>query len=129
MAFDYEQARADAKEIIEEFGLAGTFTKDGAGSGGYDDFGNPIPAEPDIVINGIVTPLLPFGLQTLSSLTEEEKSTIKKSDGYVFFHSEDAAPIGATITMNGNVYRIKSELKSLTSVDGTNVFRSYHLTR
>lgn len=122
MAFDYTQARVDAKEIISEFGLAGTFIKEGSGSGGYDDFGNPIPAEPDTIINGIVTPPLRF------NQNEIDGEQILSSDSYVFFHSDQEPEIDSKITINGETYRNKKIWK-LDSVGGVNVYRKIQLRK
>ena len=122
MSFDYDNARAVAESLITKFGQPASFIKEGAGGGGYDDFGNPIPAEPDIVIDGIIAPLLQF------KKMEIDGEQIKSSDSYVFFHSDDEPPIGSKVTVNGSEYRALYIWK-LTSVGGTNDYRKIQLRR
>lgn len=121
-AFDYVKARSVAKGLIEKFGQAGAFTKEGGGAGGYDDFGNVIPPEPDTVISGAVTPLLSYKQQ------EIDGEQIKSTDSYVFFHSEAEPPIGAKTVLNGDEYRVV-DIKKLDSVDSVNVYRKLQLRR
>lgn len=120
--FDYVKARQVAKGLIDKFGQAGNFTKEGGGAGGYDRSGNPIPPEPDTVVSGIVTPLLSYKQQ------EIDGEQIKSTDNYVFFHSEVEPPIGAKSTVNGNEYRVVN-VKKLDSVDGVNVYCKLQLRR
>lgn len=120
--FDYGKARRVAKGLIDKFGQAGSFTKEGGGAGGYDDFGNVILPEPDTVISGIVTPLLSYKQQ------EIDGEQIKSTDSYVFFHSEAEPPIGAKAVMNGSEYRVVN-VKKLDSVDDVNVYRKLQLRR
>jgi len=116
MAFDYSAARETAKKLIENFGGAGSFVKSG-NNGGYDDYGNPTPPEPDTTINGLVSPILSF------KRMEIDGESILATDGYVFFHSEQAPEIGFTHTQNGKTYRFVSMLMEINSIDGINVFR------
>lgn len=120
--FNYNKARQTAKGLIDKFGQTGSFIKEGSGTGGYDDFGNPLPAEPDIVINGIVTPLLSYKQQ------EVDGEQIKSTDSYVFFHSEAEPPIGAKTVLNSDEYRVV-DIKKLDSVDDINVYRKLQLRR
>lgn len=120
--FDYDKARQVAKGLIDKFGQPGSFTKEGGGAGGYDDFGNVIPSEPDTVISGIVTPLLSYKQQ------EVDGEQIKSTDSYVFFHSEVEPPIGVKSTLNGNEYRVVN-VKKLDSVDDVSVYRKLQLRR
>lgn len=126
MAFDYAKSRNTAQRLIAKFGQTVTFTKT-SGGGGTDQFGNPI-SETSETFTGDCTPVLPMG-GVIKSLTVEEQSQIANGDGYVFFHSDSQLPIGATATVGGKDWKVKEVIKSLTSVDGTNVFRSYHLTK
>lgn len=122
MAFDYNKARDTAQRLIDKFGAAGSFVKGGS-NGGYDDYGRPIPPEPDITINGLVTPILSF------KSSEIDGDSILSTDGYVFFHSETAPGIGYFQTQNGVKYRFISMLSEITSVDGVNVFRKIQVRK
>lgn len=119
---DYNKARQVVKVLVDKSGQAGSFIKKGNGAGGYDDFGNPLPAEPDMVINGIVTPLFNYKQQ------EIDGEQIKSTDSYVFFHSEAEPLIGAKTVLNGDEYRVV-DIKKLDSVDGINVYRKLQLRR
>jgi hypothetical protein len=122
VAFDYASARNDALEIINEFGASSSFVIAGTGSGGYDDLANVIPAQPDTIISGTITPLLSY------KASEIDGETILQGDGYVFFHSDTAPPIDSKTTVNGLVYRAV-RVESLDSIAGVNVFRKVQLRR
>ena len=122
MAFDYSNARATAEKLISIYGAAGQFIKTGS-TGGFDDYGNVIADEPDITIDGIVTPLLSF------KTNEVDGQNILASDSYCFFHSDTAPEVGYQHTQNGVVYRVVSIMKEITSVGGVNVFRKLQLRR
>ena len=124
MSFDYNEARATALELITEFGGTGEFIKTGD-TGGYDEYGDPIAATPDIVISDTVTPLLPFKIGDIAG----SNGTIVQADKYCFFHSDTAPGIGYTHTQNGVEWRVVSILSEITSVDGVNVFRRLQLRR
>ena len=120
--FDYDKARQVAKGLIDKFGQANSFTKEGGGAGGFDRSGNPIPPEPDTIVSGTVTPLLSYKQQ------EIDGEQIKSTDSYVFFHSDVEPPIGSKSTVNGNEYRVVN-VKKLDSVDDINVYRKLQLRR
>ena len=122
MSFDYAKARLVAKSLIEKFGQAGTFTVKGSGGGGYDENGNPVAPQPDVVINGTVTPLLSYKQQ------EIDGERILSTDSYVFAHSDIEPPIDSVITINGSKYIVKNIMK-LDSVDNINVYRKIQLRR
>lgn len=122
--FDYTKARETAERLIDKFGQAGQFVKSGE-KGGYDSLGNPIADEPDIVISGIVTPLLPISKDEM----ERDGANIIDGDKMCFFHSEQAPDVGYFHTQNGVKWRVIAMLKEITSVDGINVFRKFQLRR
>ena len=121
MAFDYNDARETALEIISEFGKAGVVTKKGT-TGGTDAFGNVTPDVPDINISGIITPLLQY------KSAEIDGESIKRGDSYVLFHSDVAPEIGYQTNVNGVVMRVV-DTYTLDSVDDINVFRKLQLRR
>ena len=131
MAFDYIDARNTAAELINEFGADGSFTISDGSAGGYDNLGNVIPVQSPEVVNGIITPLLPFSSMTLASKQEDDGTQILKSDRFCFFYSEpdQAIPIGAYTTVSGETWRVISITKTIDQVDGINVFRIYHLRK
>lgn len=121
-AFDYVKARSVAKGLIEKFGQAGQFIAAGSGGGGYDSSGNVIPTEPDVAIDGIVTPLLSY------KQMEVDGAQVLATDSYVFFHSEEEPPIDSKITINGGKYRAIN-ISKLDSVDGIRVYTKIQLRR
>lgn len=123
-SFNYEEARTDAEEIINDYGQAGQFIKKGT-TGGYDERMNPLPDQPDIVINGIVTPLLPLSKDE----AERSGSSIVDGDKMCFFHSDNAPEIGYQNTQNGVTWRMVSVLKEIASIDGVNVFRKFQMRK
>ena len=117
-AFDYAAARVTAANIIAKFGTSGTFTLPGA-SGGYDDYGNAIPDEPDTVLTGTVTPLLQYKAGDIDG------DNILAGDCFVFFHSDAAPDVG----MYHKGLRVVS-VYALDSADGSvNVFRKVQLRK
>ena len=119
--FDYAQARVDAEEIITEFGGAGVFTREG-NDGGYDQYGDPLPASPDVTINGIITPLLQY------KTSEIDGDAIQKADNFVYFHSDTAPEIAMTTIVNGVKFSAMN-LTTLDSVGDINIFRKIQLRR
>lgn len=131
MAFDYNKARATAEKIIDKFGADGSFTISDGSAGGYDNLGNVIPVQPPVVVSGVITPLLPFSAMSMASQQETDGEQILKSDRFCFFYSDpdQVIPIGAYTTIDDDVWRVVSLMKSISQVDGVNVFRSYHLRK
>lgn len=125
--FDYDKARLTAEKLIDKFGAGGSFIKHN-NDGGYDGDGNAIPAEPDITVNGTVTPLLEYDTQTMKGASEAQGTTIQSGDKYCFFHSDTAPEIGSVITINGETWRLVS-IVDLTSVGGVNLYRKMQLRR
>tara|TARA_R110002096_G_scaffold167979_3_gene338396 strand:+ start:110 stop:478 length:369 start_codon:yes stop_codon:yes gene_type:complete len=120
-AFDYVNANAVAVKLITKFGQAGQVIKEGNASG-WDSSGNVIPTQPDITIDGIVTPLLQYKKH------EIDGEHILATDSYVFFSSNVAPEIDMMITINSQKFRIQN-LVILTSVDDINVYRRLQLRR
>ena len=121
MAFDYAEARETAESIIREFGQAGQCIKKGT-TGGVDFDGNVTPDTPDIIIDGIASPILPLQVSF-----ETVGSNIQAGDAFFFFHSDTAPEIGFQHTQNGRTLRIVSLLSEITSNDGINTYRKFQL--
>ena len=119
MAFDYSGARDEALALISECGAPGQAIKKGT-TGGYNSEGDLAPDTPDVVIDGIVTPLLQYKTR------EIDGSSIQAGDSFVFFHSETEPEINMQITINGKTLRIIDVYK-LSSVDDINIFRKIQL--
>ena len=119
--FDYEEAHADALELITIFGGDGQVIKEGNDSG-WDDSQNPIPIQSDTIINGTVSPKVDC------KTAEIDGKNVLRGDAYVFFDSATSPEIGMMITLNNDKYRIVN-LKVLDSLDGINVFRRLQLRR
>ena len=119
--FDYVNAHAVAVKLITKFGQPADIIKKGNDSF-LDISGNAIPAQPDIIINGIVTPLLQY------KRFEIDGENVKATDSYVFFSSSTSPEIGMMITINSQQFRVQ-DLKTLDSVDGINVYRRMQLRK
>lgn len=117
--FDYAKARAVAKNLIEKFGGVGSFTLSGA-SAGTDRYGEPLPAQPNVIINGTVTPLLSYKQH------EIDNDRILATDSYVFFYSDEIPAVDSITTINGKDFIVKDIVK-LSSVDGVNVYTKLQL--
>ena len=122
MSFDYNQAAEDAKEIIAEFGAAGSFVLKGSAGSGVDEFGDPLPTVDDVTYSGTVTPLLQY------KADEIDGESVKQGDAYVFFDSATPPAIGSIATLNGNTWRVVA-IESLSSVGGVRVFTKLQLRR
>jgi len=118
--FDYAQARLTAAKIISKFGAPGEFYLDG--DGGYDDFGDPLPSQPNTEYTGTVSPLLGYKAH------EIDGEQIQSTDSFVFFRSDTVPEIGSTSMLNGEVYRVVN-VKRLDSVGGINVYAKLQLRR
>lgn len=122
MTFNYAEKRATAEKLITKFGGSGSFVVPG-NDGGFDpNTGDNIPAQPDVSIDGIITPALQFKQQ------EVDGETVQWGDAYVFFHSDNEPPIGALTTINGVTWRCVRVME-LTSVDGVNVYRKVQIRK
>lgn len=121
MAFDYIQARQDAKEIIEEFGADGSFVQPG-NNGGLDSSGDPVAAQLDITISGIITPLLQYKTKDI------DDTQVLMGDSYVFFHSADPVEVGMITTVNNKTFSVK-HVTTLDSVGDINVYRKLQLRK
>jgi len=119
MAFDYAQARLDAQEIIEEFGQPSNFIIKGS-AGGKDNRGNVIPATPDVLIAGTITPKLSF------KSMEIDETKILSGDCYVYFHSDTKIETGMLTTLNGVTYRAVDTFP-FDSVDNINIYQKIQL--
>ena len=120
-AFDYANARSVAVKLITKFGQAGQVIKEGNESG-WDSSGNVIAAQPDVTIDGIVTPLLQY------KQFEIDGEHVLATDSYVFFDSSTAPEIGMMITINAQQFRVVN-VTIMTSVDGINVYRKLQLRK
>jgi len=118
-AFDYVKAHDVAVKLITKFGQPADVVKAG-NTGGYDDSGNVIPAQPDVVISGLVSPLLQY------NQSEIDGESVQMGDSYVFFDSTDKPEIDMVITLNSKQFRVV-DLIVLNSVDDINVYRKLQL--
>lgn len=120
-SFDYANAAATAKALIEKFGAAGQFIILGQ-KGGYDDFGNETPDTPDTPIDGTVTPLLQYKTREIDGIN------ILAGDSFVFFDSATDVEIGNQITINGDLLRAVNVYR-LSSADSIRVFQKIQLRK
>ena len=117
--FNYSNSRNTAEKLIAKFGEESVVTIKG-NTGGYDGFGNPLPPEPDINIEGLITPILSY------TNGEIDNETIKMGDGYCFFHSTEEPVINCVTTINGKVWKVV-DIDELTSIGGVNVYRKLQM--
>jgi len=120
VATDYARARASAKRMISNYGQPSQVIKKGIAAGEPDAWGDISPAEPDTVIDGIITPWLD------AKTGEIDGENILRGDGFVYFHSDTAPEINMQTTINGKTFRIVNT-KVLDSVDDINVYRRLQL--
>ena len=117
--FDYNQAAADAKELIEEFGGPGSFVR--VTGGGIDPATGDSSASTTETITGTVTPILNYRADEVNG------ESVKRGDGYVYFDGASVS-INDTTTMNGEVWRAVDVI-TLKSVDGVLVYQRVQLRR
>jgi len=120
-AFDYANAHAVAVKLITKFGQPADIIKKG-NAGGYDTSGNVIAAQPDVIISGIITPLLQY------KQSEIDGENVQSGDSYVFFESTTLPEIGYMVTVNAIEFRV-IDLTNLTSVDGIKIYLKMQLRR
>lgn len=121
--FDYDKARSTAEKLIDKFGGAGTVYS--LGEGGEDMFGNPI-SSPGFSIDGLASPLLPYGTST--QMTVYERDNVIAGDMFFFFHSDELVEFGMLFDANGYSWRVQS-IKRLSSLDDVNVFQKVMLRK
>ncbi|HHZ69083.1 MAG TPA: hypothetical protein EYN54_02110 [Methylococcaceae bacterium] len=116
MAFDYPDARNDAKELIEEFGGIGSVFVPAIPAGERQDDGTFSTGTPEITTVGIITLRLPV------TTFEVNGGNIQQGDWYVFFqhNTTNTVEIGMFTTINGVTHRIV-EISDITSLEGVNV--------
>lgn len=119
--FDYEAKRLTAERLITKFGADGSFTLKGT-KGGFDSFGNATADVADVVVDGIITPLLSY------SQSEINGESILSTDNFCYFHSDDSPQINYVTTINGETYRAISIVK-LDSVGDVNIYRKIQLRK
>lgn len=122
-AFDYNKAHSVAIALITKFGQGSQAVKKGNASGWDESTGDPIAATPDLVILGMVTPLLQY------NQNEIDGESIKIGDSYVFFDAFDGnVEIDMMFTINGNQFRVVSMYR-MVSVDNIKVFNKIQLRK
>jgi len=118
--FDYVNAHAVAVKLITKFGQAGELVIKGNASGWLD--GKPVAAEPDTLIDCIVTPLLRYKQH------EIDGEHVLSTDSYVFVEVATEPEIGMMITINSYTYRVVN-LVTMTSVDDIRVYQRLQLRK
>lgn len=100
MAFDYNEAAADAVELITEFGQAITLTKQGNESGGFDPVtGDVIAAQPNITVSGV-------GVLINYKTDEIDNSNILAGDAKILCSLTGTPEINMTVPFNGKTWRV-----------------------
>jgi hypothetical protein len=119
MPYNYDKATATAKKIIKKFGSDGAFVKKGS-TGGFDAEGNVKADVEDIIIEGIITPLVKFKVH------EVDGKSIINGDGWVFFSADTLPEIGYQTAVNGKTFRVVDSYV-LSSVEGVTVYQKLQL--
>lgn len=119
MAFDYAQAALDAREIIAEFGAAGTVYAP-AVSGDDPDTGLPMTAVAQVTLSGIITPKLQYKKNQIDG------SNVLASDSFVFFDTDGEPIVGMVTQINGELLRVV-KVDSLRSVGGVKIYHKLQL--
>lgn len=110
MAFDYEAAKRTATNVILKYGAAGQVIKKGV-TEGFDDSGNATGSTSDVIIHGLITPLV------LYTTKEIDGTSIISGDSWVYFQSEAAPDVGMQVTLNSVTLRVTAK-PSVVSVGG-----------
>lgn len=111
-----------AVRTINYYGQPANLVLEGNDSGFDENTGAVIPAQPDVTITGVATPLVDYKAK------EIDGEHIIKGDAYVLFESEIEPEIGMMITINSVKLRVKG-VKRLTSVDDIKVYRKLQLRK
>lgn len=112
MSAFYKKMEATAKRLIKKFGIPVSLIKKGNQTGGYDDFGNPILAEPDVVSSG-------DGVVTLYETKEINGASIIAGDVKLVFSLDKGSElpvIGMTIPLQGKQWRVQ-DVNPVTPAD------------
>jgi len=117
--FSFTAARNTVKRIINRYGGSGSVVKKGS-TGGFDSEGNPKADDPDVVIDGIITPIVKF------KTSEIDGKTIKKGDGFVYFQADTEVVTDMQTTINGETFRVKG-VDVLASVGDVRIYQRLHL--
>ena len=100
MAFNYNEAAADALELISEFGQAITLTKQGNESGGFDPVtGDVIAAQPNVTVNGV-------GVLINYKTNEIDNTNILAGDAKIICSLTGSPEINMTLSFNGKIWRV-----------------------
>ena len=123
MAYNYNKAREQAKKIISKFGSASSLVRKGL-TGGFDSEGNVEADSPDILINGIATPLVSY------TSKEIDGTSIISGDAWVLFHTDSATiiEIDMQITINSKTFSVKN-IERLSSVGDINIYTKLQLRK
>lgn len=116
---NYAQYSNRALELLIYYGSEVTFILKGT-EGGFDDDGNPIPAQPSTMTTGTATPIVEF------TTSDVDGKSILSGDGYCFFQGAGDIAVGAQLTINGITHRVINNY-SLSSNDGINLFQKLQL--
>jgi len=123
MSFNYAKAREKAKKIIAKYGFASSIVKKGT-TGGFDSGGNVQADSADVVINGLIAPLISY------KTNEIDGDSIITGDAWAFFYTESVVAIAIDMqtTVNGKTFSIKG-IKTLSSVEDINVYTKLQLRK
>lgn len=112
MSAFYKKMEATAKRLIKKFGIPVSLIQKGDSSGGYDDFGKPIPDQPDVVSNGL-------GVVTSYKSNEVNGTSIIAGDVKLVFSLDKGSElpvIGMTIFLQGKQWRVQ-DVNPVTPAD------------
>lgn len=121
MAYNYVAARKTMLRVITKYGQPGFVILKGT-KAGPDDAGDTVPATPDTLINGKITPLVQYKTNEIDGVS------ILQGDAWVYFHSDTVIDIDMQTTVNGKTFRIVGTFP-LSSVDDINIFQRLQLRK
>ena len=119
MAYNYAKARKIAARSIQKYGGEGSLVLKGV-SGGYDNNGDVIPAQPDQTVYGLITP------PVLYNSGEINGDTIIKGDSWVYFDSDQDISTGMQTTLNGVTFRV-IDIQTVLDLDGVSIYKKLSL--
>ena len=124
MAFDYDESRLDAFEIINDFGGSGSVVSKGS-TGGFAQDGSILANSNDTTITGSISPLMSY------KNNEIDGKSIIMGDSFVYFQADtnaDKINVDTQVTLNSKTFKVKS-VKDLSSITDINVFYKLQLRK
>jgi hypothetical protein len=123
---DYTRLQGIADRLIanaDDSGVNRSVYTPAIDGGGYDNNGNPLPAQPRVDIFGSASPLFSY------KQDEIDGDVVRSTDAYILFSPDDkdeVIKIGMLYDVNGKTYRVQ-DLQGITSNGGVKVYQKLQL--